>query len=81
MRIRISGSDGKLNLCVPTGLVLNRLTLGPVLTALNRKYNLPVKREQAGEFARALRQYRREHPEWVLVDVESADGERVYIKV
>ncbi len=32
-------------------------------------------------FARLLNRYRRSHPEWVLVEVESADGDYVKIKL
>jgi hypothetical protein len=69
-----------IRLPIPTGLVLNRWGVGLVLDSL-KKYGLNVTKEQAVDFARFLNRYRRSHPEWVLVEVESADGDYVKIKL
>lgn len=79
MRIQIKGPETHLNLYFPTGLMCSRLVLGTAFSLMHRKYHLPMTAGQAGCFARVLRQVRRTHPNWVLVEVESADGERIRI--
>ncbi len=81
MRIQLSGAEEHLNLYLPTGLMCNRLALGTAFSVMHRKYHVPLTASQAGRFAHALRQFRRTHPNWVLVEVESADGERIQITV
>lgn len=81
MRIVVKPDDGKkLKILLPTGLILNRFT-----AALAPKYlkeqNIHITKKQAVSFVKALNCYRRKHPEWVLVEVQSADGEYVKIKI
>lgn len=81
MRIQINSPDTNLNLYIPTGLMCNRLALGTAFSVMHRKYHVPLTASQAGRFARVLQQYRKNHPDWVLVEVESANGEQVRITV
>ena len=37
--------------------------------------------EQLARFFQAARQYKRKHPDWVMVEVQSADGDYVYVKL
>ena len=37
--------------------------------------------EQMVRFFRAARQYKRKHPNWVMVEVESSTGDYVYVKL
>ena len=81
MEIVVKNSDGpNIFLPIPTGLVLNRFAAGLAAGYL-RKYGLAVTKEQTAAFLAALHQYRRSHPEWVLVEVESADGDYVKIRL
>ena len=65
---------------IPSGLVLNRFVAGFVPKYL-KGYGLDITKEQAILFVKALNQYRRKHPEWVLAEVQSADGEYVKVKL
>lgn len=81
MKIVVKSKDGpKLRIPIPTGIVFNRFTAAFVPKYL-KKQGLNVTKEQAVAFVKALNQYRRKHPEWVLVEAQSSDGERVEIKL
>ena len=67
-----------MQLPVPTGLLLNPLTTGFVLWAL-RKEGVSIPHHLAGPFVREFNRFRRTHPNWVLVEVESADG--AYVRI
>ena len=79
MRIVVKSNEGpNLWLPIPSGLVLNRFVAGFAPKYL-REYGLNITKEQAIAFIKELNRYRHKHPEWVLVEVESSDGE--YVKV
>ncbi len=80
MKILVNWQEQNLNLRFPTGLVLNRVTAGIVARALGKK-GLPLSRKQMVCCIRALNRYRKTHPDWVLVEVNSADGDRVEMKL
>lgn len=70
----------KMNLRLPTGLVLNRFTayLAPHFTKDNGS---SITGAQAYRLIRTLKEYKENHPEWVLVEVQSADGDFVEIRL
>ena len=37
--------------------------------------------EQMVRFFRTARQYKRKHPDWVMVEVKSSEGDYVYVKL
>lgn len=79
MRIVIESKEGqRLRLWFPTGLALNAGTL-----ALGQKYlsRYGVSRQQATTFLHLLNQYHRRQRDWILVEVESADGDYVQISL
>ena len=81
MRIVVKGNAGaNIWLPIPTGLVMNRFTAVFVQKKL-KEYGLNVTKEQAVALIRALKQYRRKNPDWVLVEVQSSNGTFVKIKV
>lgn len=81
MQIVVRSHEGtNIRLPIPTGLVLNRWGVAFMFGSM-KKYGLNVTKEQASAFARLLNRYRRSHPEWVLVEVESADGDYVKIRL
>ena len=81
MKIVVKSNDGpNLWLPIPSGLVLNRFVAG-VAPQYLKEYGLDITKEQAVLFVKALNKYRRRHPQWVLVEVQSAEGEYVKIKL
>ena len=81
MKIVVKSNEGpNIRLPIPSGLVLNRFVAGFAPKYL-KGYDLDITKEQAILFVKALNQYRRKHPEWVLAEVQSADGEYLKVKL
>ena len=79
MKITVQGNSSA-NMSIPSGLVLNDISAS-VLPLLLRKHGITITGKQARSLVKALNRYRKNHPEWVLVEVHSAQGEDVLIKL
>ena len=75
-------SEGGPNLFIPipTSLLCNRLTAG-FSAKMMEQNGMHATPEQMVRFFRAVRQYKRKHPDWVMVVVESCTGDYVYVKL
>ena len=81
MRIKIRSADGpNLFLPIPTGLFCNRLTAS-VAARVMAQNGWSATPEQMAKLFRCLRQCKRRHPDWMLVEVHSAEGDQVYVKL
>ena len=81
MRIIVQDpADQNVNLRFPTGLLLNRLTAHFAARML-QKYGLHLTGRQLSAFMRELKRWKRRHKDWVLVEVDSADGEYIQIRM
>lgn len=81
MKIVVKSHEGpNIRLPIPTGLALNRFTAGFAAEYL-KENGLDITKEQAVKFIKELNRYRRMHPEWVLVEVQSSNGEYVRIQL
>lgn len=81
MRILIKADDGpKVWIALPTGLLLNSITARAASWFL-RKKDIYIPWEQIAAFARELKQARKRHRGWKLLEVESAQGDRVDIRL
>ena len=81
MRIIVKSNGGlNIRLPFPSGLVLNRFAAGVVCKYL-KEQGLDISKAQAVAFLKELNRYRRKHPEWVLVEVQSSDGTYVKVKL
>lgn len=81
MRIEIKDTeDADLRLWIPTGLIINRFTAMFIRPAL-RSHGIHISDAQAAAFVNALRESKHRFKDWVLVDICSADGSKVYIKL
>ena len=81
MIVKVRAQDGpNLTIPIPTSLLCSRLTAGfsAKMMAQNGVNATP---EQMVRFFRAARQYKRKHPDWVMVEVESSTGDYVYVKL
>lgn len=75
------GGQSRFNLRLPTGLLLNRFTayLAPVLN--KDKDSIPYNGSQLYALIKTLKDYKKAHPEWVLLEVDSSSGEHVEIRL
>ena len=80
MRIIAKGDDHNVHLRIPTGIAFNRFTAGAISKEAG-KYGVKISPHQARTLIKALKEYRRTHPDWVLAEVYSADGEYVLVKL
>ena len=80
MRIHVkAGEDAKVHIRIPTALALNSFTALFLPGALEQQ-GIHVTYSQALHLVRTIRQCKRRHPDWVLVEVKSGDAE-VYVKL
>ena len=81
MLVKVRSKDGpNLTIPLPTGLFCNRLTAGIAAKAMAQNgWNATP--EQMARFFRCLRDCKRRFPDWVITEVESADGDYIYVKL
>ena len=65
---------------IPTGLLLNNLTAA-LLPKVFSEMGLGLTNRQAKNLITAANRFRKTHKEWVLVEVHSADGDEILIKL
>jgi len=80
MKITITGGDRDMCIPIPSALALNQLT-ALFLPGIMKQNGISMTRAQAAAFIRAINDYRRRHPEWVMVDITSGGGSRVEIRI
>lgn len=81
MRIRVKEKDGSnLFIPLPTGLICNRLT-ALIAARTMSGMGAGVSASQLARLFRELKRYKKKHPDWVLAEVQSADGDYVYVKL
>jgi len=79
MRVIVKEGTGEnFNIKVPTGLVLNPVTAGFVSKACKDK-GVDISRKQFLMLLKALRTYKRTHPEWKLLEIDDAGGEHIEV--
>lgn len=80
MKIRLKDRKTNLRFWFPTGLFLSR----PIAAAIARgarDKGMPLTGRQLNVLFKAIKRYRKEHKDWVLAEVDSKDGEKVFIKL
>lgn len=81
MKIVIEGASGKnIHLHLPSRLMLNRATAA-VLPSVLEQSGISISRKQVIYLLDTIHDCRRRFPDWVLVEVNSADGEYVEVKL
>ena len=79
MIVKVRSEEGpNLFIPIPTGLRCNRLTAG-FSAKMMEQNGMHATPEQMVRFFRAVRQYKRKHPDWVMVEVQSSNGDYVYV--
>lgn len=79
MKIIVDEGNGqKINLRVPTGLMANNI-VASLAPQFLKKYGVELSKQQAKEFVKEIHRYKKTHPGWKLLEVQSSDGEYVEI--
>ncbi|NMB43002.1 MAG: hypothetical protein GX995_02580 [Clostridiales bacterium] len=84
MKIKIISKEKNINLNLPTRLLFNGLTARIAAKAINDNVdtnNLELTSKDMKRLFDELNRIKRKYPDLVLVDVESASGEIVKIKL
>ena len=80
MKIRVKDKEHNIRFWFPTGLFLSR----PIAAAIAkgaREKGVQLTGKQINVLFKAIKRYRREHKDWVLAEVDSKDGDKVFIKL
>lgn len=81
MQIRVKDKDGtNLFVPLPSGLVFNGLTAG-IAARVASENGVNITPDQMRRLFAIIRQYKKAHPDWILVEVQSADGDEVMVKL
>ena len=81
MRIVVKENEGKnINLRLPSGLVLSRLSAAIISSELKHK-QVNISGKQLYTLFRAIKAYKKGHPEWKLVEVYGQDSSSVDIVI
>lgn len=84
MKIQVNSGEYHFNILLPTGLIFSRGTVW-LFNRVGRKYAGNAMNQIPPEALNALfaefRRIKRKHGSWDLVEVESASGEKVIIRL
>ena len=84
MKIKVKDADKNIKIIFPTCLVLNRLAALAAPKFLNKKlkrHGIEITSAQSVKFVKTVNRFRRRHKNWKLVEVNSADGEHIEIRL
>ena len=79
MKIRIEAESHRFTIPLPTGLVLNGFVARAADSWIKRYINIPCTEEQFSVLVRDLKEVKKTFPNLVLVDIKTADDQRVII--
>ena len=83
MRIKITSNGKTTSLLFPTSLILNPIsfsfTRGDI--KIDNVGISGLKAKDVSKILKVIKRYKKENPEWNLVEIESADGDGVIIKL
>lgn len=80
MKIIVKESDHNIRLRLPSRWILNRVTAAAICREAE-KHGVKISHSQMRTLIKALHQYRKTHPDWVLAEVTGAKGEHVLVKL
>lgn len=80
MKIIVKEEAHNVRLVLPTGLLLNRWTVG-IACREAKKYGTQISPHHMRGLFKVLKDYRRAYPDWVLAEVRGVNGEYVQIKL
>lgn len=81
MKITITGTERRdMIIPIPSAIALNPVT-ALLMPGIMKQNGVSMSYAQAVTFIRAINEYRRRHPEWVLVEVIENDGSKIEIRI
>ena len=80
MKIVVKEDSRNFRLHLPTSLMLNRCVACAVCREV-KKHEVKLNSRQLNRLFKVLKDYRKTHPDWVLVEVHGAKGEYVQISI
>jgi len=82
MRIHIRDADNgkRFYLRLPTRLLFNGVT-ARIASKVLRKKEIDITAAQMLSLLNTIRDCKKQHPDWVLADIQSADGSILYLKL
>lgn len=81
MKVRITGGEKNLRIDIPDWLLFGRLTLWLAARVGGKYAPEGISPEQMKILLEELRKVKKKHGSWVLVEVNSADGEQVKVEL
>lgn len=79
MRVIVQENTGEHHdIRIPTGVALNRVTVG-VISGICKKNGVEISKEMLLELIKAVKDYKKTHADWKLVEVDEPSGEHVEI--
>jgi len=79
MKIKIEADGHRFTIPLPTGVVLNGITTKIISSELKKHSDIPLTEEQLKVLIKELKRAKKTFPKLPLVDVQTADGEKVLI--
>lgn len=83
MKIKITSNGKTTSLLFPTSLILNPISF--IFTRGDIKIDnvgiSGLKAKDVSKILKVIKRYKKENPEWNLVEIESANGDGVIIKL
>ncbi len=83
MRIHIKTDGRRINLIFPTAILLNRLTAHMIAgkSKIDVDSTPQLSGEQLNRLFTTIKQFKKSHPNFVLVEVRTHDGEEITVKL
>ena len=81
MRIHVKADGRRINLILPTALALNRLTAQIIAGTARTKTEITLNAGQLYRLFKVVKQCKKAHPHWTLVEVRTGDGEEITVKL
>lgn len=80
MKIHINDDGKDFNIILPSGIFMNRACVAIIQKKLKKK-GLDLPPDLLYELIKTIKQYKKDHEEWSLVEVSSADGAEIEIRI
>lgn len=81
MKIDVKNENRRFHLALPNWLILNRVSLRLVRKGTKGEVEIRLSGKALRELRRAVKRLRRTRGDWSLIEVHSADGDEVRVRL